>query len=181
MFERFTREARVAVIDAQTHAVRLLAEWIEPEHLLLALLDTNAGLLAELDLQPDVLAADLSRDRRRGGISESDVAALEEFGIDVERIVERVERVHGENALAGAGRPRKRRWFGSEHIPFADETKRALELTLTEALELGHKHIGVEHLLLALTTMPGPVADVLQAHGADHAAVRQALARERAG
>ncbi|SFB00302.1 Clp amino terminal domain-containing protein, pathogenicity island component [Amycolatopsis marina] len=181
MFERFTRDARVAVIDAQEHAVRLRTERIEPEHLLLALLDSSGGVLGELGVEPASLADELAKMRRRGGISASDVAALESFGIDVERIVERVEQVHGENALAAAGRPRRRRWFGSDHIPFADEAKRALELTLSEALELGHKHIGAEHLLLALTTMPGPVADILRAHGVDHAAVRQVLARMPAG
>lgn len=185
MFERFTHDARAVVIDAQAEAIRQQAEHIEPAHLLLALLAkpglTSGGLLGELGVAPDVLAEELSQARRRGGISDSDVAALESFGIDVERIVERVEQVHGENALAG-GHPRhKRRWFGTEHVPFTNEAKRALEGTLTEALDLGHKHIGTEHLLLALTTMPGPVADVLRAHGADHVALRLALARRLAG
>lgn len=69
----------------------------------------------------------------------------------------------------------------SVDLPLSQECKRVLAYAAEEAERLSHKHIGTEHLLLALTTMPGPVADVLRAHGADHVALRLALARRLAG
>jgi ATP-dependent Clp protease ATP-binding subunit ClpC len=44
------------------------------------------------------------------------------------------------------------------HIPFTPEMKKTLELSLREALGLGHNYIGTEHLLLALLQVPGTVA-----------------------
>src|SRR5262249_47127817 len=37
-----------------------------------------------------------------------------------------------------------------DHIPFAPETKKLLELAVREALRLGHNYIGTEHILLGL-------------------------------
>ncbi|SFQ41968.1 Clp amino terminal domain-containing protein, pathogenicity island component [Amycolatopsis arida] len=186
MFERFVRDARVAVVEAQSVAVRQGDAEIEPVHLLQALLaapESRGGrLLVELGVPANALAERLAAMRRRGGISDADAAALAEFGIDVERIVERVEQVHGENALAGAAPPRGRRWLAKgSHRPFTAEAKEVLERTLAEATELGDTHIGTEHLLLALTARPGPVADILAERGVDHVAIRSALARRAAG
>ncbi|MEO3808473.1 Clp protease N-terminal domain-containing protein [Sphaerisporangium sp. B11E5] len=51
-------------------------------------------------------------------------------------------------------------------IPFTPLSKKALELTHREALRLGHKHIGAEHLLLAVITLDeGPAAEVLRGLG----------------
>ncbi|GAB3495378.1 Clp protease N-terminal domain-containing protein [Amycolatopsis cihanbeyliensis] len=183
MFERFTRDARVAVIDAQAEAVEQDAIEIDTTHLLFGLLGPVEGLLADLGVRPELLREEVAKVRRRGGITDTDAAALGELGIDVEQIVDRVEQVHGANALAGrAVEPKRRRWFGQRaHRPFTTEAKHALEQSLREALELSDRHIGPEHLLLALATRPGPVADVLAAYGADHLTLRRALTRRQVG
>jgi ATP-dependent Clp protease ATP-binding subunit ClpC len=62
-------------------------------------------------------------------------------------------------------------------LPFQAETKRVLELSLREALALGHAHIGTEHILLGLLRDENaPGGEVLRELGADHDTVRAALA-----
>lgn len=66
--------------------------------------------------------------------------------------------------------------------PFTPDAKRSLEAALREALNLGHEHIGTEHLLLGLLRDPqGPAARVLVESGLHlddvHAAVLQLLTR----
>ena len=57
---------------------------------------------------------------------------------------------------------------GSGHIPFTPRAKKALELSLREALQLGHNHIGTEHILLGLIREgEGVAAQVLAELGAD--------------
>ncbi|PRX45484.1 ClpA/ClpB-like protein [Prauserella shujinwangii] len=179
MFERFTKDAREVVVEAQGKAVAQDAAEIGAEHLLLALIAAPDGraarLLTELGAEPELLTAELNNVRRRGGLSDSDAEALAEFGIDVDAIVERVERAHGEYALAD--RPRRTRSRTLRHRPFTSGAKQVLERTLREALDLGDRHIGSEHILLALATQPGATADVLATYGADPVAIRRALAR----
>lgn len=182
MFERFTRAARAVVVGAQQEAIREGAGEIAAMHLLPALLgdpeNTASSVLARHGITAEILADDLRTMRRRAGLSEEDAAALSEFGIDVEQIVERVEQAHGEYALAGEGRPRRRGLFGAlDHRPFTDQAKQALERSLREALDLGDRHIGTEHLLLALAQRPGPVSDLLAARGADYAVIRRDVSR----
>jgi len=171
MFERFTRGARVAVVDAQAHAREARAPQIGPEHLLLALRG-RAGDSYLAERVPDVpeLSAEFDRIRRNAGIGPTDAEALAGLGIDVDRVVEAVERVHGENAL---GRPR--RPWRKGHLPFDRDAKRTMERTLTEAVSLGHRTLREEHILLALLGMGGNVADVLAAHDVTYAGVRQML------
>jgi Clp amino terminal domain, pathogenicity island component len=65
------------------------------------------------------------------------------------------------------------------HLPFVPENKRVLELSLREALQLGHNYIGTEHILLGLVREgDGGAARVLAGRGADLAAVRQEVARQ---
>jgi Clp amino terminal domain, pathogenicity island component len=93
--------------------------------------------------------------------------ALESLGISPEGIREQVEEIigHGESPPRG-------------HIPFAPQAKKALEVSLREALQLGHNYIGTEHVLLALLCADGGVpARVLAAAGADHARVRGQVLR----
>src|SRR3546814_3195488 len=62
----------------------------------------------------------------------------------------------------------------SGHIPFTPRAKKVLELSLREALQLGHSHIGTEHILLGLIREgEGVAAQVLQKLGADLNRVRQ--------
>ncbi|GAA4664634.1 MULTISPECIES: Clp protease N-terminal domain-containing protein [Amycolatopsis] len=174
MFERFTRDAREVVVEAQREAQETGAAEITPLHLLAAMLRTpeNAGtrLLTRLGVSVDDVAAEAGRVRRRGGISEADVEALGEFGIDVDRIVERIEQAHGPAALSGNGKSRK-----GKHIPFAGESKKTLELCLKEVVRMGGKTLGGEHILLALAVQRGPAADVLARFDVDAPRLRQAL------
>ena len=60
---------------------------------------------------------------------------------------------------------RRSRHFLGGHIPFAKESKKALELSLREALALRHNYIGTEHMLLGLLHGEGAAHDVLVARG----------------
>ncbi|MEU0530990.1 Clp protease N-terminal domain-containing protein [Amycolatopsis tolypomycina] len=175
MFERFTADARMAVVEAQIVARESGSVEIGPAHLLAGLVKTGIPLLIDLGVSADDIAAELARTRRRGGVSDADAEALTEFGIDVEQIVERVEQTHGEGALAGRLGPAKR-----GHIPFTAQSKKTLELSLKEAVRLGDKHLGQEHILLALAQQRGP-DDVLARHGADYLTLRRAVQQRKAG
>ena len=62
----------------------------------------------------------------------------------------------------------------SGYIPFTPRAKKVLELALREALQLGHKYIGTEHILLGLIREgEGVAAQVLVKLGADLSRVRQ--------
>jgi ATP-dependent Clp protease ATP-binding subunit ClpC len=61
----------------------------------------------------------------------------------------------------------------SEHIPFSPQAKKALELSLREANQLGHNYIGTEHILLGLIREGGGAAQLLAGAGVDHGRARQ--------
>jgi hypothetical protein len=70
----------------------------------------------------------------------------------------------------------------SGHIPFTPRAKTVLELSLREALQLGHNYIGTEHILLGLIREgEGVGAQVLTKLGADLGRVRQAVIQELSG
>jgi ATP-dependent Clp protease ATP-binding subunit ClpC len=88
--------------------------------------------------------------------------ALESLGISLEGVREQVEEIIGQGQNAPAG-----------HIPFTPRAKKVLELSLREALQLGHNYIGTEHILLGLIREgEGVAAQVLQKLGADLNRVR---------
>ncbi|WP_103354889.1 Clp protease N-terminal domain-containing protein [Amycolatopsis sp. CA-128772] len=175
MFERFTTDARMAVVEAQIVARESGSVEIGPAHLLAGLVKADVPLLTALGVATDDIAAELARTRRRGGVSDADAEALTEFGIDVEQIVERVEQTHGEGALAGRLGPAKR-----GHIPFTTQSKKTLELSLKEAVRLGDRQLGQEHILLALAQQRG-TEEVLARHGADYATLRRVVQERKAG
>ncbi|MEU8664859.1 Clp protease N-terminal domain-containing protein, partial [Actinoplanes philippinensis] len=71
---------------------------------------------------------------------------------------------------------------GGQHIPFTPRAKKVLELSLREALQLGHNYIGTEHLLLGLLREgEGVAAQVLVKLGADRETVRQRVIRQLSG
>jgi Clp amino terminal domain, pathogenicity island component len=100
--------------------------------------------------------------------------ALESLGISLEAVRRKVVERVGEGQAAPTG-----------HIPFTPRAKKVLELSLREALQLGHNYIGTEHLLLGLIRegdgvalgltreREGVAAQVLQQLGADLNRVRQ--------
>ena len=89
--------------------------------------------------------------------------ALESLGISLEETRDRVEEIAGRGQGTPAG-----------HIPFTPRAKKVLELSLREALQLGHTYIGTEHLLLSLLAEgDGIPAQVLAGRGATDALVRE--------
>ncbi|WP_432062734.1 Clp protease N-terminal domain-containing protein [Streptomyces sp. S1] len=182
MFERFTKGARAVVTGAVAVAEREGAPAVTEEHLLLALLDAQdtraASVLRALgatERRPSLEAA-LAAARRRGGLSAVEVDALADLGIDVTRIVTRVEQAHGPGALTTGPDPRAR---SSKRRPFTRESKKVLEQSLRVCLGRRDKEIGDEHLLLALTARPGVVSETLADHGVTYTTVEHALDRAR--
>jgi hypothetical protein len=97
--------------------------------------------------------------------------ALEQLGISLEAVRTKVQGIIG----AGGEPP-------SGHIPFTPRAKKVLELSLREALQLGHNYIGTEHILLGLIREgEGVAAQVLVNLGADLSAVRQAVIQQLSG
>jgi ATP-dependent Clp protease ATP-binding subunit ClpC len=86
--------------------------------------------------------------------------ALEALGISLEAVRSQVEKL-------------------GVRIPFTPRAKKVLELSLREALQLGHNYIGAEHILLGLIReSEGVAAQVLGKLGADHTKVRQMVIQE---
>ena len=89
--------------------------------------------------------------------------ALESLNISLEAVRAQVEEIIGQGQQAPSG-----------HIPFTPRAKKVLELSLREALQLGHNYIGTEHILLGLIREgEGVAAQVLVKLGADLNRVRQ--------
>lgn len=63
-------------------------------------------------------------------------------------------------------------------IPFTPRAKKALDLAVREAKELGHNYVGTEHLLLALVSIPeGVAARILEGVGAGKERIREQIIR----
>ena len=89
--------------------------------------------------------------------------ALESLNVSLGAAREQVQEAIGQGSQAPTG-----------HIPFTPRAKKVLELSLREALQLGHNYIGTEHILLGLIREgEGTAAQVLESLGADPQAVRQ--------
>jgi ATP-dependent Clp protease ATP-binding subunit ClpC len=89
--------------------------------------------------------------------------ALESLSISLEGVRAQVEEIIGQGGSSPSG-----------HIPFTPRAKKVLELSLREALQLGHNYIGTEHILLGLIREgEGVAAQVLVKLGADLSRVRQ--------
>ncbi|BDZ41430.1 ATP-dependent Clp protease ATP-binding protein [Paraoerskovia sediminicola] len=89
--------------------------------------------------------------------------ALESLNISLDGVRSQVTEIIGEGQQAPSG-----------HIPFTPRAKKVLELSLREALQLGHNYIGTEHILLGLIREgEGVAAQVLTKMGADLNKVRQ--------
>jgi Clp amino terminal domain, pathogenicity island component len=137
VFERFSHQARQAVVLAQEESRRLGHTYIGTEHLLLGVVGARG------------LAVD----------------ALERLDVQPAQLRTAVEVTVGRGGDAPAG-----------HIPFTADAKRALEMSLREALQLGHNYIGTEHMLLGLIRDGESVAaQVLTKAGADRDRLRQVV------
>ncbi len=97
--------------------------------------------------------------------------ALDALGVTFESVREKVEEAIGTNTNPSPGSP-----------PFTPRAKKVLELSLREALQLGHSYIGTEHMLLGLVREgDGVAAQVLVQSGADLARVRQQVIQMMSG
>ncbi|MHB1510236.1 MAG: ATP-dependent Clp protease ATP-binding subunit [Acidimicrobiales bacterium] len=97
--------------------------------------------------------------------------ALESLNISLEAVREEVEKTIGQAGTAPTGSP-----------PFTPRAKKVLELSLREALQLGHNYIGTEHMLLGLVREgEGVAAQVLMSLGADLPKVRQQVIQQLSG
>jgi len=181
MFERFTRGSRDVVVRAQIEARYMGDGSIGTEHLLLGILASvgpAAAALEECGLSVVRVRALLPAIPRKTSFSgEPDPEALATIGIDIDEIRRNVEAAFGPGALdstkAASARLTRR---GRRHILFNAAAKRALEAAVREALELNHREIGPEHLLLGALRNPDAAADaVLREAGADPAEVRRIL------
>ncbi|BCJ66671.1 ATP-dependent Clp protease ATP-binding subunit ClpC [Polymorphospora rubra] len=103
-----------------------------------------------------------------GGVA---AKALESLGISPEAVRHQIEEIIGQGQQSPAG-----------HIPFTPRAKKVLELSLREALQLGHNHIGTEHILLGLIREgEGVAAQVLVKLGADFNRVRDQVTKLLSG
>ena len=90
---------------------------------------------------------------------------IESLGISLDSVRSQVVEIIGQGQQSPSG-----------HIPFTPRAKKVLELSLREALQLGHNYIGTEHILLGLIREgEGVAAQVLQKLGADLPKVRQTV------
>ncbi|MGZ4131554.1 MAG: Clp protease N-terminal domain-containing protein [Actinomycetota bacterium] len=184
MLERFTTQARSAVVLARTAAHALGSDAVGTEHVLLGVLgepsSAGARALAALGVAPDEV-----RDEVRGwapdddgGFAPEDAEALQTLGIDLDEVRRTVEEAFGPGALdreASAGRRSRR----GGHISFTPGSKKTLELAVREAVHLGSSSIGTEHILLGLVRDDRcAAARILRAHGVGREDVRAAVIRE---
>jgi prophage maintenance system killer protein len=101
---------------------------------------------------------------REGGVA---ATALTGLGISLEAVRGQVEEIIGQGVAAPTG-----------HIPFTPRAKKVMEISLREALQLGHNYIGTEHILLGLSREgEGVAAQVLVKLGARHARLRKQVLR----
>lgn len=180
MFERFSKEARAAVVEAQLVARATGSRSIDTRHVLVALAEAEGPArraLRTVGVDPVGLAARVRDDVGAGGL---DGEALASLGIDLDAVRDRADAVFGEGAL---DRPNRRAPRG--HIPFTPDAKKALELALREVIRLGTSTIDGGHLLLGILRGTGGPAEALlrrelAAAGSDVGALRTAIETPRA-
>jgi ATP-dependent Clp protease ATP-binding subunit ClpA len=200
MFERFTAGARSAVTGAQAAARELGHPYIGTEHLLISLLATDdskiIGLLHGTGVDADFVRAEVRRrvnpatapDLSFTDADAEDAAALKAIGIDLGAVRAAIEANFGAGALHLPRPVKKKRGLfgrlyggepGSGHIPFTRRNKKVLELSLREALRLGHKFIAPEHIMLGLLRDgEGLGMLILKEKGVDFDKLRTDLARQ---
>ena len=169
MFERFTKEARTAVVGAQAVARETGSRSIDTRHLLLAVAEQPGPAhraLRAVGADVEALAATVRADLWAGGL---DGDALAGLGIDLDAVRRQADAVFGADSLERAGRaPRG-------HIPFTPDAKKALELALREALRLKQKSIHSGHLLLGILRAESAGQALLLQARVDTDALRTAL------
>src|SRR6202158_863049 len=144
-------------IDAQ-EAVHLFERFTDRARRVLVLAQEEARLLNHNFIGTEHILLGLIHEGE--GVA---AKALESLGISLEAVREKVEETIGPAGSSTTGSP-----------PFTPRAKKVLELSLREALQLGHNYIGTEHILLGLIREgEGVAAQVLVKLGADLSRVRQ--------
>ena len=176
MFERFTCEARAVVEGAVREASDLGHGWIGTEHLLLALFAEDSVARRVL-LASDVRKDDLLDEYRglegcdAGNLRRPDPDALAAVGIDLDEVRRRAEEAFGVGALEETSA-----WRGRGAPRWTPRAKKALQLAVRDAVALGHRHIGPEHVLLGLAWVhEGLAARLLARRGLRLAELRAAV------
>lgn len=155
-------------MHAQQRAAASRSAQVRPEHLLRAVLAEDArttALLGRLGTTPTALQEALDRGTTDypDGLDADDAAALASIGIDLAEVTRKL----GPDLAP----PRR-----GAQPPFSRGTKKALELALREAINLGDRSIGGEHLLLGLARGGDrTVADALAACRLDLGTIRSAV------
>jgi ATP-dependent Clp protease ATP-binding subunit ClpA len=177
MFERFTERARALVGAAADEARRREHPAVAAEHLLLALLADEDSLAVRVlrdagadlaDLRARAVVAVSAADGTSRPFDSADAAALREIGIDLDAVRAAVERAFGAGALQPPAPPRRSWWRRQLGGTFNPQARKILELSLREALRLRHRHIGTEHILLAMVRDGrGAAAETIVAAGVD--------------
>jgi ATP-dependent Clp protease ATP-binding subunit ClpA len=153
-FQRFTRNARVAVILAQEEARELCDRETGSQHMLLGVLQAAgedlSAVLTGYGLTAEVVRTRLAETSTGDQSFDEDADALRAIGIDLRAVRDSVARTFGadafDKALSRSGRRRRSRG----HIPFSHGAKKALELALREALAHKDTELRCEHLLLGI-------------------------------
>jgi ATP-dependent Clp protease ATP-binding subunit ClpA len=180
VFERFTKQARQVVLATVREAAESGVDKAGPEHILLCLAagDGLGGrVLAGYGVTAEALRAAAASRTRTVRLTDDEIRALSALGIDAEEVFRRVEEAFGPDAFDEAvpteAPPRRRR--GLLGGPFSREAKKVLELSLREAIALGHRHIGSEHILLAVLRagVPAPMSTVLTERGVSYDGAKQ--------
>jgi ATP-dependent Clp protease ATP-binding subunit ClpA len=168
MFERFSQEARLAVVGAQQVARAVGSRTIDTRHVLVALAEQDGPAsrgLRSVGVDVEALAAGVRIELSSGGL---DAEALASLGINLDAVRMRADEVFGPGALAGAG-------HSPGHIPFTSDAKKALQLALRETIRLGRKNIDGGSLLLGMLRADSPARDSLTRESVDLNALRHAL------
>jgi ATP-dependent Clp protease ATP-binding subunit ClpA len=153
-FQRFARNARVAVMLASEEARELHDRETGSEHLLLGVLQAAGedltNVLNGFGLTADIVRARLAKTSTGEKSFDEDADALSTIGIDLRAVRDSVARTFGsdafDQAMSRSGRRRRTRG----HMSFSHGAKKVLELSLREALAHKDNEIRCEHLLLGI-------------------------------
>lgn len=194
MFHRFTDEARHVVTRAEEHARRLGHRWIGCEHLLLGLAgvkDPVASLFHDRGASPQAVEEAIGAVIGTTPGDNDDAVLLATLGVDLAEVRRAAEAAFGPGAL-DATMSRRHTWrrFGRRHRcgppistssgrrTLTPKAKRCLERSLRESLRLGHGHIDVEHIAMALLASDDTAAWQVLVHlGVDPPELRRAIER----
>jgi ATP-dependent Clp protease ATP-binding subunit ClpA len=176
MFERFTRETRLLVLQAVEEATSHQHKRAGTGHILTAMFADTTGPVSEV-----LTLTGASLDRARvalrevsgpstSGFDDLDAQALQRVGINLDEIRGTVDDQFGPGALDRRPRPQATRRL-------TEAAKEATFLAFKEAKQLRQRRMDSRHLLLALLDQPGPTAAqlILDRLGVDRADLRTSL------